>query len=153
MAKDTSASTPRPHEEDQREIGNLILRSLPRGEITQILPSLEFVGLKLHQVMHETGETIKSGYFLNEGLGSVLTTQPDGKTVEVGLIGREGFVGLPMIFGFKTSGLRVVTQGDGTAYRIDASALLRYLPKCPQLQVQLQLFAHPGDAVDAIGRV
>jgi hypothetical protein len=34
-------------------------------------------------VLHETGETIKSGYFLNDGLGSVLTTEPDGKTVEV----------------------------------------------------------------------
>ncbi len=106
-----------------------------------MLPSLEFVRLKLHQVLHETGETIKSGYFLNEGLGSVLTTQPDGKSVEVGLIGREGFVGLPVIFGFKTSGLRVVTQGDGSAYRIDASALLRFLPKCPQLHLHLQRFS------------
>ncbi len=141
MPKEPAGGTTRLHDDEQREIGNLILRSLPRNEISQIVPSLEFVRLKLHQVMHETGETIKSGYFLNEGLGSVLTTQPDGKSVEVGLIGREGFVGLPVIFGFKTSGLRVVTQGDGSAYRIDVSTLLRCLPKCPQLQLELQRFS------------
>ena len=124
-----------------RELGNLILRGLPRQEIAQLLPTLEFVRLKLHQVMHEAGDPIKSGYFLNEGLGSVLTTQPDGKTVEVGLIGKEGFVGLPVIFGFKTSALRVVTQGDGTAYRVDIATLLDLLPECPELEKRLQRFS------------
>ena len=126
---------------DGREVGNIILRSLPRKESTQLFPSMEFVRLQLHQVLHEAGEAIRSGYFLNSGLGSVLTTQPDGKTVEVGLIGKEGFVGVPVIFGFKTSGLRVITQGDGTAYRVDVDTLLRILPKCPELEKQLQRFS------------
>jgi CRP-like cAMP-binding protein len=99
------------------------------------------VRLKLRQVLHEAGEAIKSGYFLNDGLGSVLTIEPDGKTVEVGLIGKEGFVGLPVIFGFKTSGLRVVTQADGTAYRIPVDTLLNVLPKCPELEKQLQRYS------------
>jgi CRP-like cAMP-binding protein len=124
-----------------REIGNFILRALPRKERAPILSSAEFVRLKLHQVLHEPGETIKSVYFLNNGLGSVLTTQPDGKTVEVGLIGREGFVGLPIIFGFKTSGLRVVTQGDATAYRVEAEFLLSILPESRELEKQLQRFS------------
>jgi CRP-like cAMP-binding protein len=133
--KGTSLSTR--NDGDGKEIGNLILRSLSKQECSQILPSLEFVRLKLTQVMHEVGEVIKSVYFLNDGLGSVLTVQPDGKSVEVGLIGREGFVGLPIIFGFKTSALRVVTQGDGTAYRVDASTLLKLLSECPKLERQL----------------
>jgi len=124
-----------------KEIGNLILRSLPPKESAQLFPALEFLPLKLHQVMHESGETIKWGYFLNRGLGSVLTTQPDGKTVEVGLIGKEGFVGLPVIFGFKTSGLRVVTQADGTAYRVDVTTLLKVMRHCPALEKQLQQFS------------
>jgi CRP-like cAMP-binding protein len=126
---------------DGREVRNLILFSLPGKEWAQIGSSLEFVRLRLHQVLHETGETIKSGYFLNDGLGSVLTTEPNGKTVEVGLIGNEGFVGLPIIFGFKTSGLRVVTQADATAYRVDAATLLKILPQCPELERQLQRFS------------
>lgn len=126
---------------DGSDVGNIILRNLPRKESHQLFPFLEFVRLQLHQVLQEAGEPIRSGYFLNGGLGSVLTTQPDGKTVEVGLIGKEGFVGVPVIFGFKTSGLRVITQGDGTAYRVDVDTLLRTLPKCPELEKHLQRFS------------
>src|ERR1035441_2472920 len=104
---------------DGREIANVILRNLPQSECNLIYPLLEFVRLTLRQVMHEVGETIRSVYFLNDGLGSVLAVQPDGKSVEVALVGNEGFVGQPVIFGFKTSGLRVVNQGEGSAYRLD----------------------------------
>ena len=120
---------------------NFILCHIPRKESSQLLPLMEFVRLKLHQVLHEPGEVIKSGYFLNNGLGSLLTTHPDGKTVEVGLTGNEGFLGLPVIFGFKTSALRVVTQGEGTAYRVEVDTLLKMLPRCPELEKQLQRFS------------
>ena len=122
MAKDRSVSTkaippPARKDGDGKEIGNLILLALPRQESARIFPLLEFVRLNLHHVMHEAGEVIRSGYFMNNGMGSVLTVLPDGKSVEVGLIGKEGFVGLPVVFGFKTSPLRVVVQADATAYR------------------------------------
>ena len=122
-------------------VQNLILKGLPRQEFATVTASLELVRLKLHQVMHEAGEVIRSGYFMNDGMGSVLTVQPDGKSVEVGLIGKEGFVGLPVVFGFKTSALRVVTQADGTAYRIDVTTLKKILPQCPVLERALQRFA------------
>jgi CRP-like cAMP-binding protein len=133
-------STPAKESGDGR-IGNFILRSVPRKESSQLFPEMEFVRLKLHQVLHEPGEVIKSGYFLNNGLGSLLTTHPDGKTVEVGLTGNEGFIGLPVIFGFKTSALRVVTQGEGTAYRVEIDTLLGLLPRCPELEKHLQRFS------------
>jgi len=79
-------------------------------------------------------------YFGNTGLASVLAVQPDGKSIEVGLIGNEGFVGIPIVFGFKTSATRVVAQSDGTAYRIDADTLRKLLPKCPKLALTLQRF-------------
>ena len=128
-------------DDEGRAVGNRILLATPRSEWLRIYPSLEFVRLKLHQVLHEAGEILRSVYFMNEGLGSVLTVQPDGKSVEVGLIGREGFVGVPVIFGFKTSALRVVTQADGTAYRIDVPTLLDLLPECPVLEKKIQRFS------------
>jgi CRP-like cAMP-binding protein len=146
MAKHRAVSVkrvPRPayKDDNQNEIGNRILSALPRHEFRQIASSLELVRLKLHQVMHEAGEVIRSAYFMNNGMGSVLTVQPDGKSVEVGLIGKEGFVGVPIVFGFKTSALRVVTQADGTAYRVDVPTLRKILPECPELERQLQRFA------------
>ena len=146
MAKDRSVSTkaippPARKDGDGKEMGNLILLALPPKECTQLFSSLEFVRLNLHHVMHEAGEVIKSAYFLNNGMGSVLTVLPDGKSVEVGLIGKEGFVGLPVVFGFKTSPLRVVIQADATAYRVDVSTLRKILPDCPELEQHLQRFA------------
>jgi CRP-like cAMP-binding protein len=138
----SKALSPFPEKEDGNgRVSNFILRHIPRKESSQLLPLMEFVRLKLHQVLHEPGELIRSGYFLNNGLGSLLTTHPDGKTVEVGLTGKEGFIGLPVIFGFKSSALRVVTQGEGTAYRIEIDTLLRMLPRCPELEKQLQRFS------------
>lgn len=125
---------------DGKEIGNLLLLDIPRQEWERLHPLLELVRLKLHQVLHEAGEAIKSVYFLNNGLGSVLTVLPNGETVEVGLIGNEGFVGVPVIFGFKTSPLRVMIQSDATAYRVDVQSLRKILPDCPALEKQLQRF-------------
>lgn len=48
---------------------------------------------------------------------------------------------MPIIFGFKTGGLRVIVQGEGTAHRADAETLLRILPGCPVLEKQLQRFS------------
>ena len=126
---------------DGKEIQNLILLALPRQECAQLFSSLELVRLKLHQVLHEAGEVIRSAYFLNNGLGSVLTVQPDGKSVEVGLIGKEGFIGTPVAFGFKTSPLRIVVQSDATAYRVDVPTLRQILPKCTGLEKRLQRYA------------
>jgi CRP-like cAMP-binding protein len=131
-----------PSDGDGKLIANKILLSLSRKDCSQVLPKLEFVRLKLHQVLHEAGETIKSGYFVNGGLMSILAVQPDGKTVEVGLIGSEGFAGLPLLVGYKHSPTRVMTQADGTAYRCDAETLKQLMEQCPELERQLHRFAH-----------
>jgi CRP-like cAMP-binding protein len=131
----------REKESDRKAVGNALLLGMCEPEYSILFPSLEFVRLKLHQVLHEAGEIIRSAYFLNNGMGSVLTVQPDGKSVEVGLIGKEGFIGLPVVFGFKTSPLRVVVQADGTGYRVDVPTLLTALPELPQLERQIQRFA------------
>jgi CRP-like cAMP-binding protein len=128
---------------DGNGIHNSILLDLPPAERNQVFPKLEIVRLKLHQVVHEAGETVKSGYFVNSGVMSVLAVQRDGKSVEVGLIGNEGFVGLPLLVGYRTSPTRVVTQGDGTAYRCEAGALQQLFPQCPVLVQQLNRFAWP----------
>lgn len=126
---------------DGNAIQNEILSGLPAKECSRFLASLEFMRLPLHQVLHEAGEVIKSVYFLDNGLASVLSVQPDGKSVEVGLIGKEGFIGIPVIFGLKTSALRVVIQGDATGHRLDVGVLRQMLSKCSQLEKRLQLFS------------
>jgi len=129
-----------PADGDGNSVHNKILLSLSKEDLDRVLPRLELVHLKLHQVLHEAGQTIKSGYFMNDGMISVLAVQPDGKSVEVGLIGSEGFAGLPLVVGFRTSPTRLITQGDGSAYRCDAGTLQQLMRQVPALEKQLHRF-------------
>lgn len=138
-----SLSPTRTKRENGREgkIGNLILQNIGQKECALLVPMLELVRLNLHQIIVDAGETIRSVYFLNDGMASVLAVQPDGKMVEVGLIGKEGFVGIPVVFGFRTSAVRVMTQGNATAYRVPIDVLRRAFPQCPELKLEMQRFA------------
>ncbi len=148
MAKKTSnsvqpsraASETRRVDGDGNVVGNKILLNLSREEFDPVLSKLELVRLKLHQIIYEAGETIKSGYFVNDGVISVLAVQPDGKSVEIGLIGSEGFAGLPLLVGYSSSPTRLITQGDGTAYRCDAETLRQLVTQFPRLEQQLHRF-------------
>lgn len=131
-----------PSDGDGNQIRNEILLSLPREERDVVFPKLEFVRLNPLQVLHESGDSIKSGYFCNSGMISTLSVFPDGKAVEVGLVGKEGFVGLPIIVGFRSSSLRSNVQIGGSAFRIGADALSDSLPRCPTLSLRLNQFSH-----------
>ena len=117
-------------------IKNKILLSLSRQERNRLLSSMEFIPLTFHQVIHEAGEAIKSAYFVNTGLVSVLTVQPDGKGVAVGIMGNEGFTALPLLVGYRTSPNRLIIHAEGTGYRCDADVLTNFVQGCPQLERQ-----------------
>jgi CRP-like cAMP-binding protein len=110
-------------------------------EAELLFSKLEFLQLKGRQLFHEAGQSIKSVYFVNSGLASVLSVMSDGRSVEVGLVGKEGFVGFGIIAGFRRSSARVVAQTDSTAFRLDAAVLDGILPRCPRLNRQLQRFS------------
>ena len=59
--------------------------------------------MRAYDLVNEMGEAIEFCYFMNSGMTSILTILGDGKGVEVGLTGKEGFIGLPVIVGLKTS--------------------------------------------------
>jgi hypothetical protein len=61
--------------------------------------------------------------------------------VEVGLIGKEGFVGVPLVAGFRTTPTRAVAQIEGTAFRVDGETLMSLLRQSPNLERQLQQFS------------
>lgn len=128
-------------EVDGNTLENELLLNLPDKECHAIYSELVFLPLRTHDVLNEDGAAIPYAYFMNSGLASVLNVMEDGKSVEVGLTGKEGFVGLPLIVGFKTSPSRVIVQIAGSGYRISASALIAILPKCRTLEKRLHRFA------------
>ena len=143
MAKHTHPSvTPKPPPTDARgnQIHNEILLGLS-ADCGELLSKLEYVRLKVHSVLFEPGDALKSVYFGNSGMISILTVFPDGKSVEVGLVGKEGFVGLPLLVGFQTASTRAVSQLDATAFRVNGDALMALLPRYPELEQRLQQYS------------
>jgi len=126
---------------DGNRVHNEILLHLPHRESEIVFPRLEFMRLNPHQLLHEAGTRIKSAYFVNSGIISILSIFPDATGVEVGLVGREGFIGLPLIAGFLNTPTRAVVQAPSAVFRIDAQALTTILEECPTLRQKLQQFA------------
>lgn len=126
---------------DGNLIHNEILASLPPQERKLLWPNLELVRLEVHQVLHEPGDTLKSVYFCNSGLISILSVFPNAESVEVGLVGKEGFIGLPLIVGFRSSPTRAIAQIEATAFRVDGRTFQKLVRECPHLERGLQQFA------------
>ena len=143
-------STTHPIDGEGNHIHNEILRGLPPRERERLFPKLEFVRLRVHHLLHEPGDSLKSAYFCNGGMVSILSVFADGKSVEVGLVGKEGFVGLPLVAGFRTASTRAIAQIEASAFRVDAEALIELLRGCPKLERRLQQFSqvmgHAGNA-------
>ena len=57
-----------------------------------------------------------------------------GKTIDVGVVGNEGLIGMPALAGLDRSPHRAVMQIAGEGFRIRVSALPTALPSCPELQ-------------------
>lgn len=144
-------------EVDGNRVENTLLLDLPDRECQAIYSELVFMPVRTHDVLNEAGAPIRYVYFMNSGLASVLNVMSDGKSVEVGLTGKEGFVGLPLVVGFTTSGTRVIVQIEGSAFRANANVFMEILRKCRILETRLnryaQLLAAQASQVAACNRL
>jgi CRP-like cAMP-binding protein len=138
ITKSSSQSPQSSSRNNKPVVANRILRKLPRKEYNIVFPRLEWIDLPVPTVLNQEGKPIEHGYFINAGLASILTVMAGGKSVEVGLTGEEGFVGLPLVAGFKSSSTRVIIQIDGSGFKITAKDLVRALRECPVLERSLQ---------------
>ena len=98
---------------------NRLLAALPPREYDRLRPHLEPVTLMFRTILHEPDQTIPFVYFPESGVISVLVP-PEGKGegVEVGMVGREGVVGLPVLLGADMTPARWVVQAPGAALRM-----------------------------------
>jgi CRP-like cAMP-binding protein len=97
--------------------------------------------LRIHDVLQESEEIIKYVYFVDSGMVSILSVMQDGKSIEVGLTGKEGCTGLPLAMGLKSSDTRALVQIAGTGFRLSSAKLLKVLPQCPVLVRRMQRYS------------
>ncbi len=107
----------------QPPIRNGLLAALPPEDLARLRPSLQSVELPFDQTLYPADGIVEAVLFPESGMVSLLATLDDGEQVEVGIAGREGLVGLPLVLGDDRSLVEARVQLDGTALRLGAAAL------------------------------
>ena len=108
-----------------KSIPNRLLAALPNNEYQELLPYLREVPLNFGEVIYNPKDTIKEVYFPNGGIISLVAGAKEQSSLEVGMVGNEGMVGISVFLGVNSSTNRAVVQGTGSALRLRPSALLR----------------------------
>ena len=104
-------------------IQNRLLVLLPREDYQRLLPHLQVVDFSVGQVIHKSNEQVEYFYFPHQAIVSLVSITRDGDTVEVGIVGREGMVGIQAILSGGTIPTQAFAQVPGQATRICTAPL------------------------------
>src|SRR4051794_28118106 len=109
----------------QASARNRLLATLTPVDFSLLEPQLEPVSLPLSTRFAEPNTPIEHVYFLEEGIASVVAATPQGRPIEVGIIGRKGMTGFPLLLGTDRTPLDCFIQTPGAGLRIRADDLRR----------------------------
>lgn len=115
-------------------IPNILLAALPAREYQKLMSALTSVTLPLGEVLYEKGKPILEVYFPSACLVSLLTKADAHQPLEVGMVGREGLVGVQLALGAELSPVRALVQGAGPALRMKKARFLHAMEDCPALR-------------------
>ena len=127
---------------NQVAAANSLLAALPHREYQHLLSHLEPVTLTFGEVLYEPGKPIRHVYFPTDSLVSLLTLVEGHMALEIGLVGREGMLGIPVALGIKDSPVRALVQGTGTALRMTSANFRREHGKSGSLNRELSRYIH-----------
>jgi CRP-like cAMP-binding protein len=99
---------------------NRLLSALPKAEHERLLPKLVKVALPLREILVEANEPISRVFFPLTGVVSLVIVVEGGVSLEVGTIGNEGMVGIPVFLGSDRSPTRAISQVPGEAYQMES---------------------------------
>ena len=119
---------------------NRVLASLPKPEIDRLSAHLTIVDLPQSQMLLDGRAAY--GYFLEQGVASTVVVLENGDTVEVGVVGRDGFVGIPILLGTNNVPGQTFIQIAGSGYRIPATKLNEEYERSGKFRQMLQCYMH-----------
>lgn len=121
---------------------NQLLASLAPESLARLKPMLHPAPLLLRDTLWPAGEAIPRVYFPLTGWVSLLAPLENGDVAEVGLVGREGMLGLPLALGATQDDLEAMVQGPGTALTMSAGSFRQALAADPAFQAVILRYAH-----------
>ena len=123
-------------------IANRLLAALPKKDYQAVQRHLEEVPLVFEEILYRPDELISDVYFPNSGIISLLAGLKERATLEVGLVGNEGMVGLGAFLGVTSSINRAMVRGGGSAMKMKANALRKVSNSGGAFQRILQRYSH-----------
>jgi CRP-like cAMP-binding protein len=104
-------------------VRNSILAALLATEYKRLLPKLEHVTLRRGEIVYRADQEIEAVYFPEGAVVAMVDTAEDRRTVEVGIVGREGIVGINIFLGGAVTPDRAIVQLPGGAMRMKSKDL------------------------------
>ncbi|HKB67755.1 MAG TPA: Crp/Fnr family transcriptional regulator [Pyrinomonadaceae bacterium] len=123
-------------------IANELLAALPKKEYQALQSQMEEIPLVFEEILYRPEALISDVYFPNHGVISLLAGLNERATLEVGLVGKEGVLGLAVFMGVNASHNRAVVQGAGSAMKMKAAAFRRECNNGGALPRVLQRYTH-----------
>ncbi len=123
-------------------IPNCLLALLPDEEYQRLLPAMEKVRLNYGDNIYQRGDIIGDVYFPNSGIISLLAKIENSAMLEVGIVGNEGMIGLPVFLGVETSNNQAIVQGKGFAMKMKTAEFLNECDRGGELPKILRRFTH-----------
>ncbi|MEJ0042626.1 MAG: Crp/Fnr family transcriptional regulator [Rhizomicrobium sp.] len=121
---------------------NRLLALLPPRDYASLRRHLKPIRLAYRQSLYRANKTIEYVYFIESGVGSLVNTMRNGEAAEVGTIGNEGMVGLPLILGDDRSPTSVYVQVPGSGLRMKSDLFAKALAKNASLRAVMGHYAH-----------
>jgi CRP-like cAMP-binding protein len=116
--------------------------ALPRRDYLRLAPALETVELPFGKILYEPGDTVRTVYFPTASLVSLLTLVEGHRALEVGMVGREGMVGVAVALGIATSPVRALVQGAGKALAMSTVQFRKELKRSTPLQHEVHRYTY-----------
>ena len=122
--------------------GNLLLKSVSAADRLRLTGNHAPINLGFSEVLNEPGERIRHVYFPIDSFVSLITPGTERTQLEIGIVGNEGMLGVPLLLGVNISPLRALVQGAGHAWRVDAATFLQVLELSPELRAALNRYLY-----------
>ena len=125
---------------DQSDIRNRLLASLPAHEFIIVEPFLEPLELDRDFVLILPNIPIEHVYCIEKGMVSVVAEKADGRSIEVGVYGRDGVSGTPLLLGSDQTPRHHYMQIGGSGFRMETADFRRVIAQCPALHAVVLKF-------------
>jgi len=121
---------------------NRLLGLLSPADCKRLRPHLHRITLGYRQSLYRAHKPIEFVYFIEAGVGSLVNTMANGQAAEVGTIGNEGLVGLPLVFGDDRAPTSVYVQVPGVGLRMRAAPFTKEMARGGSMRTVMLHYAH-----------